>query len=134
MEVGNQVVCNGFPGTITEIYTGKLNGMIEVRLERGTVCVDATQVVLVDHCLNVKSLAGISTDERYALNYGVDEDSGEYFVEDRNGRVAEGLDFKHARLFANAPFLLSTVRSFMNSFPSPLQERIGELLEREGLL
>lgn len=54
MRIGQNVMCNGFPGAITEICTGKLAGMIEVRLERGTVCVDATQVVLVDHGLSVK--------------------------------------------------------------------------------
>lgn len=54
MKVGQQVMCNGFPGVITAICSGKLEGMVEVRLERGTVCVDATQVVLVDHLLNIK--------------------------------------------------------------------------------
>ena len=54
MRVGQNVMCNGFPGTITAVCSGKLKGMIEVRLERGTVCVDATQVVLVDHGFNIK--------------------------------------------------------------------------------
>lgn len=54
MRVGQSVMCNGFPGTITEIFAGKLAGMVEVRLQRGAVCVDATQVVPVDHGLNIK--------------------------------------------------------------------------------
>src|SRR5437660_8710823 len=37
MKTGQQIMCNGFPGVITEVCTGKLYGMVEVRLERGTV-------------------------------------------------------------------------------------------------
>lgn len=41
--VKNQsVICNGFPGTVTEVHTGKLEGMVDVRLESGAVCVSST--------------------------------------------------------------------------------------------
>lgn len=50
--VGDRVICNGYPGTVirTEDSAGSawLGGMVEVRLERGTVCVSdsAPDVVL----------------------------------------------------------------------------------------
>jgi hypothetical protein len=43
-KIGQKVICNGFPGTITEICTGQLTGMVVVRLASGTVCVDASEL------------------------------------------------------------------------------------------
>jgi hypothetical protein len=37
--VGQNVICNGHDGTITKVHTGQLAGMVDVRLERGSVCV-----------------------------------------------------------------------------------------------
>jgi len=37
--VGQKVICNGYPGTITTVCDGQLKGMVEVRLARGSVCV-----------------------------------------------------------------------------------------------
>lgn len=45
MKVGQNVMYNGFPGTITEVCAGKLSGMLVVCLERGDVCVSASQVL-----------------------------------------------------------------------------------------
>ena len=45
LTVGQQVKCNGFPGTVIEICTGKLAGMCVVRLARGTVCVDISELL-----------------------------------------------------------------------------------------
>ncbi len=39
--VNEQVVCNGYPGTVIDVGTGQLAGMVIVRLERGCVCVSA---------------------------------------------------------------------------------------------
>jgi hypothetical protein len=36
---GMKVICNGHEGTISRVLEGQLSGMVEVRLERGTVCV-----------------------------------------------------------------------------------------------
>ena len=51
MRVGQKVICNGFPGTIVEVCGGQLNGMVVVRLERGPVCVDISDVEtpLINH-------------------------------------------------------------------------------------
>jgi hypothetical protein len=38
IEVGQKLICNGYPGVVTEIHTGQLEGMATVRLERGSVC------------------------------------------------------------------------------------------------
>jgi len=40
-QVGQKVLCDGFKGRIIEVCTGKLEGMVVVRLDRGTVCVSA---------------------------------------------------------------------------------------------
>jgi hypothetical protein len=40
--VGDKVICNGFRGSIAKICDGVLDGMVEVRLERGKVCVSAS--------------------------------------------------------------------------------------------
>ena len=37
---GDKVMKDGFPGTITKVCTGQLDGMFEVRLASGMVCVD----------------------------------------------------------------------------------------------
>jgi hypothetical protein len=44
IQVGEKVVVNGYPGTIIELCTGQLAGMVIVRLERGAVCVDMTEL------------------------------------------------------------------------------------------
>lgn len=36
---GMEVTCNGHRGHITEIHTGKLDGMVDVDMGRGRVCV-----------------------------------------------------------------------------------------------
>jgi len=38
---GQQVICNGHPGTVERVLTGQLAGMVEIRLARGLVCVSA---------------------------------------------------------------------------------------------
>ncbi len=43
-QIGQKVNCNGHNGTITEVCTGKLLGMVVVRLERGSVCVAASEL------------------------------------------------------------------------------------------
>ncbi len=43
-KVGQQVICNGYPGTITRICEWT-TGMVEVRLERGLVCVDFKELL-----------------------------------------------------------------------------------------
>ena len=35
------VICNGYPGRISQILTGELEGMVEVKLASGYVCVSA---------------------------------------------------------------------------------------------
>lgn len=40
-QVGDKVVCNGYQGTVTALTD---YGMVEVRLERGSVCVDPSDV------------------------------------------------------------------------------------------
>jgi len=42
-KVGQRVICNGYPGTITRVCEWS-NGMVEVRLERGTTCVDFAEL------------------------------------------------------------------------------------------
>jgi hypothetical protein len=37
--VGQKVICNGFEGRITKVCDGQLEGMVEVRMSRGSVCV-----------------------------------------------------------------------------------------------
>ena len=40
--VGMQVICNGYDGTIQEVYKGGLEGMVLVRLDNGSVGVSAS--------------------------------------------------------------------------------------------
>ncbi|MHB8086302.1 MAG: hypothetical protein ACYDHZ_10790 [Dehalococcoidia bacterium] len=44
MELGQSVICNGYPGTIIKVCTGQLTGMVEVRLASGVCCVDAADL------------------------------------------------------------------------------------------
>ena len=44
--VGQHVSCNGYPGVISAICTGQLDGMVEVRLNSGMVCVAASELTL----------------------------------------------------------------------------------------
>lgn len=44
ISVGTKLFCNGYPGTVTEVGTGQLEGMAVVRLARGTVCVDIAEL------------------------------------------------------------------------------------------
>jgi hypothetical protein len=37
--VGQKVICNGYEGVISRVLDGQLSGMVEVRLDRGVVCV-----------------------------------------------------------------------------------------------
>jgi len=46
-KVGQEVICNGYPGHISRICDGQLAGMVEVRLERGEVCVSANDIGLL---------------------------------------------------------------------------------------
>jgi hypothetical protein len=39
---GDRVICNGYPGTVQTVYTDKYGSMVDVRLERGEVCVSAS--------------------------------------------------------------------------------------------
>lgn len=39
VKVGQRVMCNGHDGNISHVCTGQLKGMVEVRLDRGGVCV-----------------------------------------------------------------------------------------------
>jgi hypothetical protein len=41
IQVGTKVICNGYPGTVVVVHEGQLAGMIDVRLDRGDVCVSA---------------------------------------------------------------------------------------------
>lgn len=41
LKQGDPVMCNGYPGAILRQYDGS---MYEVRLSRGTVCVDAIDI------------------------------------------------------------------------------------------
>ena len=41
MKRGDPVICNGYPGTVTEVHTGQLEGMVSVRLAPSEVCVSA---------------------------------------------------------------------------------------------
>ncbi|MDO8535052.1 MAG: hypothetical protein Q7S17_09985 [Xanthobacteraceae bacterium] len=43
-QIGQKVKCNGFDGTITEVCTGQLKGMVVVRLASGSVCVSAREL------------------------------------------------------------------------------------------
>jgi molybdopterin-binding protein len=43
--VGQRVTCNGFDGTVVTVCTGQLNGMCEVRLGSGTVCVSISEIL-----------------------------------------------------------------------------------------
>ena len=44
-QIGDQVIANGFPGTITEICAWNTR-LVVVRLARGTVCVAASELFL----------------------------------------------------------------------------------------
>ena len=43
-EVGQEVICNGNPGAITEVCVGQLFGMYVVRLDAGEVCVSGQEL------------------------------------------------------------------------------------------
>lgn len=44
VKVGQKVICNGFPGTITKVCADQLAGMVEVRVPGGLVCVDINEL------------------------------------------------------------------------------------------
>ncbi len=44
ISVGSDVICNGYRGTVTEVCTGKLQGMVIVRVPGGTVCVGSSSL------------------------------------------------------------------------------------------
>jgi len=39
VQIGQKVIYNGYRGTVKEVCSGQLNGMVVVQFERGTVCV-----------------------------------------------------------------------------------------------
>lgn len=41
---GHKVICNGHEGTIERLCSGQLEGMADVRLDRGCVCVPLTEL------------------------------------------------------------------------------------------
>jgi hypothetical protein len=41
---GHRVICNGYEGSIERLGTGQLEGMADVRLDRGAVCVPLTEL------------------------------------------------------------------------------------------
>jgi hypothetical protein len=43
-KVGQRVLCNGYSGTITRVCEWS-DSMVEVRLERGTTCVDFKELL-----------------------------------------------------------------------------------------
>jgi hypothetical protein len=43
-KVGQLVICNGYEGRIMKICTGQLDGMAEVRLPGGLVCVGISEL------------------------------------------------------------------------------------------
>ena len=45
LSVGQAVICGGYPGTVTEVHTGQLAGMVTVRLYRGSICTSITEIV-----------------------------------------------------------------------------------------
>jgi molybdopterin-binding protein len=45
--VGQKVIANGFPGTVTKICGGQLTGMIEIRMPTGYICVSASDKLTV---------------------------------------------------------------------------------------
>lgn len=46
MTVGRKVICNGYPGTVVEVYTGQLLGMVNVRLDSGVACVSILELTV----------------------------------------------------------------------------------------
>ena len=44
MPIGQKVICNGYEGVVTEVCDGVLEGMVVVRLARGTVCTGKTTI------------------------------------------------------------------------------------------
>lgn len=38
MKLGDKVMSSGYPGTVTEVCTGQLSGMVVVRLDSGSIC------------------------------------------------------------------------------------------------
>jgi hypothetical protein len=46
--VGDKVMCNGYPGTVSAVAVTPA-GMMEVKLERGGVCVDPSDELTVRH-------------------------------------------------------------------------------------
>ncbi len=47
LTIGSKVLCNGYPGTVTAIAPETPQGMVNVRLERGTVCVSIQDVMML---------------------------------------------------------------------------------------
>jgi hypothetical protein len=45
IDVGQRVRVNGVEGVVSKVCDGQLKGMVEVRLERGTICVDLSTLV-----------------------------------------------------------------------------------------
>lgn len=43
---GQKVICNGHEGVIRTMHVGQLEGMADVRLDRGVVCVSIDDLLL----------------------------------------------------------------------------------------
>lgn len=46
-QVGQKVKCNGYEGTIVSVHSGKLAGMVDVRLPGGVCCVCLSYVIFL---------------------------------------------------------------------------------------
>lgn len=48
LAAGQKVRCNGYEGRVTKVCDGQLTGMAEVRLAGGIVCVDITDLIILE--------------------------------------------------------------------------------------
>ena len=55
-KVGQRVICNGYPGTITRVCEWS-DSMVEVRISRGTTCVDFKELLPVLTTAEARRLA-----------------------------------------------------------------------------
>jgi hypothetical protein len=100
IEVGQKLICNGYPGVVTEIHTGQLEGMATVRLERGSVCVDLREL----YKFNVWDKI---SNEWYGVNYRTLPDDGA----EQEAVVSE---YERQLLVENAPKLLKALRDLLD--------------------
>lgn len=50
VKIGQRVLCNGYPGTISKVHGGQLEGMVDVRMSRGSICIDINDLGLRRFC------------------------------------------------------------------------------------